>query len=138
MIKSKNYKPEISQENKTKYKNLLKDLIKDAKNGIFNKKEFKYLHADKSYLKTPIYHFFDSKTEFEHWPERPIKFTCIVCHTNLHEKIGDSTNLTSHLKLHNKTTDKSLTEWINLYKNSKPVNKNKKGNQFNFLYFKVN
>jgi hypothetical protein len=51
---------------KTKYKNLLTDLIKDTKNGIFNEKEFKHLHADKSYLKTPIYHFFDSKTEFEY------------------------------------------------------------------------
>ncbi len=56
----------------------------------------------KNIKKTCIYNFFECPSEFEIKPDKPIKFICIVCYTCLNELFNESSNLTKHLRSHDK------------------------------------
>jgi hypothetical protein len=85
-------------------------------NKICRKKYFQqkriHLINKKKVFKTAIYNFYDSQTSFDRNSEQQIEFICIVCHKIKKEKIGESSNLASHLKDHNLTTDGRLAWWF--------------------------
>ena len=109
----------LTEKKELEYKNLISKLKKEASENIFNKKEFTI--DKKSVYKTAVYNFFDSQTVFDKKPENSIEFICIICHKVKKEKIGESTNLNSHLKDHNTTTDSRLAWWYSaLEKHKKP------------------
>jgi hypothetical protein len=107
--RSKSIKTIVNEKKEQEYKSLILKLKKEATENIFNKKEF--IIDKKSVYKTAVYNFFDSQTLFDKKPENSIEFICIICHKIKKEKIGESTNLNSHLKDHNTTTDSRLAWW---------------------------
>jgi hypothetical protein len=113
----KKYK--ASNDETQMFKNILDKCLMDAKNGSYNKKEFKI--GDKTTHKSPIYNFFHSQCEFtREQEEKRQAFICIICKKILHEKINESSNLTSHLKSsHANQSDKTLFSWFKEKNNAK-------------------
>ena len=118
-------KKDITNDVKTAYGVLLKNLKSDGSKGIFKKKLFKV--DSNEHYKTAIYNFFDSKTEFKEWPNSSIEFTCIICYGICTEKLNLSTNLMKHLKQHYSQIDNTLAVWFTEYKKQKQTTVQKEG-----------
>ncbi|CAF1064481.1 unnamed protein product [Brachionus calyciflorus] len=106
--KTKSNKKILSEEKKSKYRTTVRNILKNSSEKKFEIKIFKI--GDKVVHKTQIYNFFDSQSKFESLPKGSIEFVCIVCYTILNEKLGESSNLTPHLKNHNTLSDNQLNK----------------------------
>lgn len=95
-------------DNKKNDKSLLNEILALGKNNIFKCKAFKIGKNIRYYA--PVYNFFMSKTKFESDDNTFSKFRCIVCSAICNVKLGESTNLTKHIKKHIECQD-----WLHNY-----------------------
>ena len=84
------------------------EVIKLAEIGQFPKKLFicGILHR----RLTPRYHFFYCQNKFSNIPTSDIEFKCKICNGKLHQQLGVTTNLSHHLKTHEK-----FNEWLKYF-----------------------
>ena len=112
---SKIKKITISASEQRENDKLVANLISDSQKNIFDKKEFKL--NNKKVMKTDIYNFFKSNKSIKKNDEI-VEFQCLVCNTVCSEPFKNSSNLTTHLKLHNTETDKRLKDYFDNKKKS--------------------
>jgi hypothetical protein len=110
-------------EKKT-FQNILDRMNKNALNEIFEDKQFTI--GNKTKNKSTIYNFFYSKNEFDTKPDSQIAFVCIICNTICNELFSESSNLTKHLRLHNKVQDDRLSLWLTAWNDWNKLNKEDK------------
>jgi len=117
------YKPTVADKKQFDIK--LKKLINDSNNGLFEKKIYKI--ANKTEEKTVVHQFFHPLKKIEN-KDKKYKCVCIVCNGIVSFTYRISTNLLTHLRLHNRDeTDNRLKTWFENWEKSK-TSTHKEGN----------
>lgn len=90
----------------------LGQILHDGKCNIFLKKLFIFGKKEKYYA--PVYQFFNSQRIFSAKPEASVKFICKICKSTISARIGEPSNLHSHLEYHDE-----FKVWHDFYEKEK-------------------